>query len=912
MERPSFWLIDVSSFFFRSYYAVPSEMTSPAGLPVNALFGTLSLLLKLLKKNKPDYIAACFDSKAPSFRKQIFPDYKADRGETPLDLQAQIPKLKEMIRLLGIYSVEKEGLEADDLIGSLAAFGKKNRLRIVIASGDKDFAQLVDEHAVLFDSMKSKTYDIEGVKKKWGVPPRQMVDYLALAGDSSDNIPGVRGIGPKSAVRLLERYESLDTIYENLSDLKGALRQKLETGRESGFLSRELATLKQDVPPDCRLSDLRRPFYKTPALKSFLQELGFVSFLNSLFPEEGRDSLAESPSALQRTEKSRPGKAAKPPRPQDNSAPLQRSLPLDSFAEPAPDRKPPGAEKPLPQEKPQASPSDRESAVLAEESPKAKAPLDFADALPPYSSVWMQEALSAGGPEGGLYYLQKGKPPAFLSIEAARRLAPLLDRKWTRSRGYDLKKCYRKARFEKPIPEWDLMTAAHLLDSAPAASFHRIAAVHLGPEGPPSGPEEIFCAHKKLQEVLTEKMKAEEVFDLFQEIETPLSAVLHDMERTGVLTDAKEAESQSQALSRDLQSLEAEIYKHAGHEFKINSPKQLASLLFDKLNLPKGRKTKSGFSTDSATLMKIRGLHPLIPCLLEYRELFKLKTSYIDALLTLRDPETGRVHTVFHQTATSTGRLSSVRPNLQNIPIRGARGRQVRKCFKAPPGFCLISADYSQIELRLLAHIADDPRLCRAFEEDQDVHAATASEIFHIPLKEMNAEARAKAKAVNFGIAYGQGAFGLSEFLNISRQEAQEIIDRYFQKFQKVKDYIESAKEEAVQKGAVKTLFGRKRFFKPHDFQNPRRRAMSERAALNAPVQGSAADLVKKAMIALHNSMDIPILSQVHDELLFECPIDRAEEEAARVKALMESAVSLKVPLKVRTAVGKNWEEAHA
>lgn len=834
------YLIDISSFFFRSYYAIPSHMTSPRGLPTNALYGVLSMLLKLMEKEKPDYMASCFDTKVPSFRKELFPEYKANRGEMPEDLQAQVPSLKDMINLLGIHSLEQEGYEADDLIGTMTQFGRSHNLSVVIVSGDKDFAQLVDRNTVLFDTMKSRKYTAEGVKEKWGVFPHQMIDYLALVGDSSDNIPGAKGIGPKGALTLLEKYGDLESVYQNIEDLKGSVKKKLQEGKSLCFLSKDLVTIRKDLKISCELKDLSPNFLKKKEFKGFLEELGFTSFLKSLYPEDSKKNT----SSLKTFDVSQ-----------------SEGLKRNGF--------------------------------------------DFFSSLEPYSSLWFWLG------EDEKLYMGKGGKVISLEEKELGEIASLLDEKWIRYCGYDLKSCLKKLGCRKAVPEWDAMIASHLLDSDVSLSFEKVLKKHLS-EGMPKSPDETLKIFMALRKTLDEKMKKEGVFDLFNEIEVPLTAVLHDMEEKGVLTSGEEVESQSLELEKDLKKLEEGIYHLAGEEFKINSPKQLSHLLFEKLNLPKGRKIKSGFSTDSHVLMKIKNLHPILPLILDYRELFKLKTTYIEALISLAHPETKRVHTCFQQTATATGRLSSIHPNLQNIPIRTFRGRQVRKCFIAPQDFSLISADYSQIELRILAHITEDPGLCRAFQADLDIHSVTASEIFHIPLKEVTPDLRSKSKAVNFGIAYGQGAYGLAEFLGISLVEAKEIIESYFKKFKRVKEYIENTKKEALEKGYVTTLFGRKRFFQNWELQNPRMRSLSERAAINAPIQGSASDLVKKAMIELRESLPIPLLLQVHDELLFECPEEELEKETAFIRSLMEKTVSLKIPLKVNIASGKNWEEAHS
>ena len=884
------YLIDISSFFFRSYYAVPPHMTSPKGLPTNALYGTLSMLLKLREKKNPEYMAVCFDSKEPSFRNGLFPSYKADRGEMPEALQLQVPALKNMVRLLGIYSMERAGFEADDLIGTMTALGLKKGLSVVIVSGDKDFAQLVGQKTLLFDTMKSKVYGPPEVKEKWGVLPRQMIDYLALAGDSSDNIPGVRGIGPKGAVRLLNEYGDLGNIYKNVSHIKGALREKLESGRELCFLSKKLVTIRRDVKISCGLKDLEWKFKAHPEFKDFLKELGFASFLKSLYPEEARHKALSVQAA-----KGGPAGASSKGKKSEKGSPFSRrernntpSLIQDNTSD--------NVKKGFVKD----SLKQSVTAFGASLGPS----LDFFASLKPYSSlcVWLSEKTLCVGYENTVRIFENPLPDG---------TGQLLDEKWIRYSGYDLKSCWKHLGCKKGIPKWDAMIASHLLDSDSPVSFERVVQKHLN-QSLPKNPGEAYQAHRALQNTLTEKMQSQNLLELFETIEIPLIAVLYDMEERGVLIDKKEVKLQSRDLAKDLTLLEKNIHKLSGGSFNLNSPKQLAGILFEKLGLPKGRRTKSGFSTDSHTLIKIQHLHPILPLLLDYRELFKLKATYIEALMALVSPKTGRIHTRFQQTATSTGRLSSIHPNLQNIPIRTVRGRRIRKCFIAPEGARLVSADYSQIELRLLAHITEDPGLCRAFHEDLDVHAVTAAEIFRLPLKEVSPDLRARAKAVNFGIAYGQGAFGLAEFLSISRAQAREIIDNYFKKFKKVRDYIENTKQEAAGKGCVTTLFGRKRFFKNSDFKHPRLRALSERAAVNAPIQGSASDLVKKAMIEAHESLPLPLLCQVHDELLFECPEEVFSREEKLIRSLMENVASLKVPLKVNIAPGKNWKEAHS
>ena len=861
-QTKTLYILDINALFFRSYYAISLNMKSDKGLPTNALYGVLKMVQQLGRKKSPDYLVACFDTKEPSFRKQLYSEYKANRTEMPEDLAAQAPYLKKMMDRLKIPFWEAPGFEADDLIASLTFCAQKENLEVYIVSGDKDFAQLVKKGTYLYDTMKEILYDPEKVEQKWGVPPSQIKDYLSLVGDSSDNVPGVKGIGPKGAVQLLKTYPSLEEIYKRLEDIKGSLRAKLEKDKEMAFLSKKLVTLREDVSWSKNLLETN---YKTfsnfskeekQALKSFLEELSFKSFIKTFFPVKTespkpiKDSWEESKKTLQKP-----------------SAGKQKAFPISKI--------------------------------------KTLSLEEFKKALPPYAQIWI-------GCYKDQFYLSHEKSCTLLFKEDLKKLQSFLDYKWVRYSGHDLKFFWKILEIEHSIAEWDSLIVGHLLTSKASPSFKSLCKAHLNSseEEEWSLPQTLY-QEKKLKEELLSQLKAQELELVFQDIELPLIAVLYRMERQGIKIDLQEIERQSSNLEQDIKNLEFQIHKLAGEEFNLSSPKQLAVILFEKLKLPVGRKTKRGWSTDSFELMKIKKLHPILPLLLEYRELFKLKSAYMDSFLSLRDKKTGRIYTEFKQTVTSTGRLSSVNPNLQNIPIRTERGRLIRKAFVSSEGKQLICADYSQVELRILAHITGDPNLKKAFEQDLDIHSSTASEIFNVPLKEVSSDLRRKSKAVNFGIAYGQGVYGLSESLSIPRSEAKEIINSYFKKFKKIKDYIESIKEELPQTHYVKTLYGRKRFFDPYELKHPKLKAGAERAAINAPLQGTASDLIKKAMIQLDKSLPIPILSQVHDELLFECPLESSQRELEEIRSLMEINEVLQVPLKVNLSVGKNWFIAH-
>ena len=808
------YLLDISSLFFRSYYAISLHMKNKEGLPTNALYGVLRMLYQLGTKKSPDYLISCFDSKGPSFRKDLYQDYKANRQEIPEDLEVQIPYLKTMMDKLLIPYWEKSGFEADDLIASLANSAKKHSVQTYIVSSDKDFAQIVSSDVYLYDTMKDIVYDPDGIKEKWGISPHQMRDYQSLVGDSSDNIPGVKGIGPKGAIELLKVYGSLEDIYNNIEKITGSSQKKLLQSKEQAFLSRELVTLKQDIVWEKPLEEAK--YKRVPqfsqqskqALKDFLEELSFKSFIRSFFPIK-----TESP------------------RPVKNSWQETQI----HFAEAAQ-----GENLQLFPQKPQDPPDKSQDLNFPLLKGKQVTVEMFKKTLPPYAQLWL-------GSYKDQFYMASGKSFTALDQEQLSSLAGFLDEKWVRFLGHDLKFFWHKLEIKHPIAEWDSMIAGHLLLGEVTPSFRSLCKTYLNiPEDESLSLPQVLYQEQVLYKVLTSHIKEQDMENLFQTIELPLIAVLYDMEKQGVSLDLKELAAQSQSLDRDIKNLESQIYKLLGREFNISSPKQLASVLFEQLGLPKGRKTKTGYSTDSYELMKIKHLHPVLPCLLEHRELFKLKSTYTDSLISLRDEKTGRVYTEFKQAVTATGRLSSVNPNLQNIPIRTERGRRVRKAFVARKGYNLISADYSQLELRILAHITEDPCLCRAFERGEDIHASTASEVFNVPLKEVSSDLRRKSKAINFGIAYGQGVYGLAENLSIPRSEAKEIIDNYFKRFKKIKEYIESVKKELPQKGYIRTLYGRKRVFLKGDLRSPRLKAMSERMAINTPLQGTASELVKK------------------------------------------------------------------
>ncbi len=843
------YLVDVSSMYFRAYYAIRPLHTSK-GLPTNALFGFLSMVVKLLKDLKPDYVAFCFDRQEVSFRKEIFKDYKANRSEMPEDLKPQVPYISKLSKALGIACLDKAGYEADDIIGTLAHQAREKGVEVVIVSGDKDFAQLIGPNVSMLDTLKDVKYDPAKVVEKWGVAPEQFIDYLALVGDSSDNIPGVRGVGPKGAQKLLAEYQSLSAIYEHLADIKNkGLASKLAENKEMAFLSRKLVTIETNVELPKQIEDLKIQEIKRDDLTTLLEELEFTSFLRSLLGN-------------------------------NNSLPIKT--------------------KEIP--KVEIKQASQVFETLSEQSADSSA---LEKLINPGQLVW---GISA---PRGLYL---GLEDKVFKLEGdPHQVGKVLSEKKVKWAGYDVKKFWHEICPESPEAGNDLMLSEYLLKGGKVEGFESLYQHHVGQKFPDlAGGSDYYLGLQKISANLNHELEQKKLQAILRTIDLPLVAVLYSMEKRGILVDTKELSSQSTSLASELKKLEQEIIEEVGIPFNLGSPKQLADVLFNKLKIPPVKKTKTGFSTDSDVLEKLSKDYPVCKKLIEHREVAKLKSTYVDTLPQLINPETKRLHTHFNQVGTATGRLSSHDPNLQNIPIRTSRGTKIRRTFISDKGCEFISSDYSQIELRLLAHITGDEGLCEAFAKDQDIHTATASRVFNVGLDAVTPDLRRMAKAINFGIAYGQGAFGLAESLGIGRKEASEIITNYFVRFKKVKDYMTEVVEEAKAKGFVETIFGRRRYLPELKSGNAAIRKFGERAAINAPMQGTASDLVKLAMIEVVKGSKAEMLLQVHDELLFEVPIGDVPGCSDKIRSTMEKIVELKVPMKVNISHGANWEEAHA
>ena len=859
------YLVDVSSLFFRAFYAV-RPLSSPKGLPVNAIYGFMSMLLKLMKDEKPDSVVFCHDLKTPSFRKGLYSEYKANRTEMPEDMVPQFPYIKTIAYALGIPSIEKTGFEADDVIGTLVQTARAHDFEVFIVSGDKDFAQVLRPHVWILDTMKNQKIGPKEAKEKWGVEPSQMIDYLAIVGDSSDNIPGVKGLGPKGAQKLLEEFGSLEKIYENLDQIKGAAHEKLKANREMAFLSKKLVTIVTDVPLSSEMSDYHLVQVRQKEIQDLISELNFRGF---------ERAISELPNW---------GKI-----PNFDAVVSSQTFPV--------------VEKPV-AIVPVSPRVEVSEAVQVAEAVNEVSISELAKKIKPGQKLW-------GWMHSESLYIGDDSDQALLRVQdEPGKITEFFNEIRPQWKGFDLKSFWHSWNFEKPQGSWDAMLASYVLRAGDSPTWDRVYSRALGaaPSELPT-PQEKWAELQRLEKALEKELVG--CRSLLTDIEMPLLPILYRMEKRGIRVDTDLLKIQSAELTEEIGILEKKIHEAGQGEFNVASPKQLAIVLFEKLALPTGKKTKTGFSTDNEVLEKLKSQHPIADLVLQYRELAKLKSTYVDALPLMVKAD-GRVHTTFNQAHTATGRLSSTDPNLQNIPIRTPRGERVRRAFVATPGQVLMSVDYSQIELRILAHYSNDANLIRAFEQDLDVHAATAAEIFSISLNEVTSEHRRTAKAVNFGIAYGQGAFGLAEVLGIPRGEAQGIIQRYFERFPGVKSYIENMIKLATEKGYVETLDGRRRYMDELKSGNAMMRKFGERAAINAPIQGSAADLVKKAMIQADRETKSDLILQVHDELIFEGPEEQLREEASRIVALMQKISSLRVPLKANWAIGANWDEAHA
>lgn len=836
------FLIDGNSYVYRAFFATP-HLSNSKGTPTNAIYAFISMIKKLQNEQNPDRLVVVFDSKKPSFRLEISSEYKATRPPMPSNLSVQFPYIKQVVDKMGIPVIEKEGFEADDIIASFVARKAGEDVQIFIVTSDKDMMQVVSDKVFIFDSMKSKLIGEEQVIEKFGVGPSLVPDFLALAGDTSDNIPGAPGIGDKTARDLLSNFGSLEQLYQSIDRIpKPAVRHKLLDNRDLVAMSRELAVLRTDVPLDVDLENLHLKEPDLKGLKRLYRELEFTALYKEIKVEpqerQQRDQLelhqlaGKDVALLARTY----GRCAE-------------ELTLDGFAC-----------------------SDGEGVYFSDEEEKM-----------------------------------------FSSLAAARSMVT-----------HNLKPLFAAARknrrtIDKEI--FDTMLAAYLVNPLRKEyPLDGILAEYLDVELEPMEGKAGLTGRVpyllELKERLKERLETLELSQLYYEVELPLVEVLADMECLGVRVDRTMLAELSRDFDKRLNTIMKVISDLAGETFNINSPQQLARILFQKLGLQPVKKTKTSFSTDNEVLQILAERHPLPLEILEYRTLQKMKGTYIDALPALINPHTGRIHTNFNQMVVATGRLSSSEPNLQNIPIKGVEGRKIRSAFIPADGFLLLSSDYSQIELRVLAHLSGDERLREAFLNDEDIHAKVAQEVFRVDESLISQEMRRAAKVINFGIVYGMSGYGLSKELGVSVRESQLYIDAYFERHSGVRAYIDQTVAEAREKGFVRTIFGRIRAIPEIHNQDANIRQFGERTAMNSPVQGTAADIIKKAMIAIHRKiaekgLQSRLILQIHDELVFEVKEEEAELMGELVRYEMEHACELTVPLKVSTGMGHNWAEAH-
>lgn len=939
MSQAPLVLVDGSSYLYRAFHALPPLMTS-AGLPTGAVKGVLNMLRSLRKQYPESVITVIFDAKGPTFRDALFTEYKAQRPSMPDDLRVQIEPLHECVKAMGFPFLCVEGVEADDVIGTLARSSTLAERPVVISTGDKDMAQLVNGHVTLVNTMYNTTLDSDGVVEKFGIGPELIIDYLALMGDKSDNIPGVPGVGEKTALGLLVGLGDMDAIYANLDKvatlpIRGAktLGAKLLDNRDMAYLSRQLATIKTDVELELNIDDMHMQDPQDEILMELYQRLEFKSW-----QDEIRRRSATAPSS---------------PKPKQAVS----SAADDMFAEALVEAE-------------SSADSAAVDTAAVEHQVKFHTILTedaFADWLQRLSqaklfafdtettSIDAQQArlvgISFAVAEGEAAYVPlahsyMGVPEQLHEKKVLDTLRPLLENpaisKVCQNGKYDINVLARYGiavqgvRFDTMLESYVLNSTAtrHNMDSLAqrylnrsTILFEEVAGkgakqltfdqVDLSVAGPYAAEdaEITLCLHNRLIKEL-EEIPA--LLDVLANIEMPLLPVLARIERCGALVDAHLLGLQSLELAEKLTELERKTFEIAGEAFNLASPKQLGVVLYEKLGLPVLAKTAKGQpSTAEAVLSELAEQgHELPVLLMEYRSLSKLKSTYTDRLPEQINPLTGRIHTSYHQAVTATGRLSSSDPNLQNIPIRTAEGRRIRQAFIAPPGYKLLAADYSQIELRIMAHLAQDPGLLDAFRNDRDVHKATASEVFGVELKDVTTDQRRSAKAINFGLIYGMSAHGLAKQIGCDRSQAQIYMDRYFARYPGVLDYMERTRKQASEQGYVETLFGRRLYLPDINAKNAAIRKGAERTAINAPMQGSAADIIKRAMITVDNwlvesGLDARVILQVHDELVLEVREDQVDALRAGLLPLMSAGATLDVPLLVETGVGNNWDEAH-
>ena len=866
-KKPRLYIIDGSSYVYRAFYAIP-HLTNSRGLPTNAIYGFARMILKIIRDEKPDYLAIAFDSKGETFRHKEYAEYKAHRPEMPDELVPQIPYIHKLVEAFNIPILQNEGYEADDLIGSAVREASSKGFDVIIVSGDKDMLQLITPSIMMLDTLKNKTYGEKEVVEKFGVGPDKVVEVIGLMGDASDNIPGVPGIGEKTAIALIKEFGNIENLLNNIEKVsKPSIREKLKEHTEQALLSRRLGVINKDVELNTPVEALILKDVCIDELTELLKELEFHTLLKEILSNKDKSKREYRITTKEG----------------DFNKLLEDITSSHAIA--------------------------IDIAGTNDEPMRADI-VGISISLKPHEA----------------FYIPIGQMDKKYVIE---KLKPILENESIKKYGQNIK-------YETIILanegiglngiDFDTEIASYLIN--PSSSRNQVT--EIGEKA--SSPIKDFSLLKieevmnrscedadtayQLKEKLEPILKEDGLIELFHKVEIPLIEVLSEMERNGVKIDEPFLREMSRRLDTQLNKLTERIYFIAGIEFNTNSPKQLQEILFEKLKLKPAKRTKTGLSTDVEVLQQLSVQHDLPAIILEYRQLSKLKSTYVDALINMINPKTNRIHTSFNQTVTATGRLSSSDPNLQNIPIRTEIGREIRKSFVAESGALILSADYSQIELRILAHVSQDDVLIDAFKKGEDIHERTACEVFGVLPGMVTPEMRRMAKAVNFGIIYGISPFGLSRDLGISKDKAKEYIDNYFSRHKGVKDFIDKTLKESYEKGYVTTLLQRRRYLPDLKSKNRQVKEFAERTAINTPIQGSAADMIKLAMINIHRRIKdegrrAKMIIQVHDELVFEVSEDEIEQIKKLVKEKMEGVMNLSVPIIAEIHTGKNWNEAH-
>ncbi len=897
-KKPPLVLVDGSSYLFRAFHALP-PLENSKGQATGAIYGVINMLNKLVEEYRPEHIAVVFDAKGKTFRNDLYEEYKAHRPPMPDELRSQIEPLYEIVEALGYPMIIVPGVEADDVIGTYAKQASEQKIDTLISTGDKDLAQLVNPHVTLINTMNNLVMDETGVQEKFDVPPSAIIDYLALMGDTSDNIPGVPKVGPKTAAKWLKQYGTLDNLIAHADEIKGKVGESLREHLDQLPLSRDLTTIKCDVELEHKIDELNMRPPQLDKLKQMYSDLEFKSWLANLSADDDETDPVDAPAEVETSYETVLDK-------KEFEAWLKKLNEAEQFA------------------------FDTETTSL-----------DYMKARIVGVSFAVKIGEAAYVPFGHDYL---DAPEQLSEQDVLGALKPLLEdankAKIGQNLKYDAHVLINHDIALKGIAQ-DTMLESYVLDSTrrhnmddmalrllgretthfeevagkgvKQLTFNQIALEQAGPYAAEDA-DITLQLHKKLS---TELEKIPKLQSVYQDIELPLLSVLLKIERNGVKIDAAMLQVQSQQLAERMKEVESQAYEEAGETFNLASPKQLSAILFEKLEIPSAKKTRTGqYSTAESVLQELAEEYTLPKLILEHRSLSKLKSTYTDKLPLQINEKTGRVHTSYNQTVAATGRLSSTDPNLQNIPIRSEEGRRIRQAFVAPEGYKMLAADYSQVELRIMAHLSGDENLLKAFAEGIDVHRATAAEVFGVALDEVEAEQRRAAKAINFGLIYGMSAFGLAKQLNIGRYEAQDYIDVYFTRYPGVKAYMDQTREQAHEQGYVETVFGRRLYLPEINSRNGQRRQYAERTAINAPMQGTAADIIKRAMISVDaalsaSNIDAKVVMQVHDELVVEVLEKDVEALADLLRMEMESAATLKVPLVVDIGIGDNWDEAH-